>query len=76
MELIVEETIRLIIEIAIFLVLMVIFKYFYSKLKTNHSRILNPSEYPRRGTPIIETNILPNHDGILLCNHFIYPGIC
>ena len=45
MELIVEETIRLIIEIAIFLVLMVIFKYFYSKLKTNHSRILNPSEY-------------------------------
>lgn len=45
MELIVEETIRLIIEIAIFLVLMVIFKYFYSKLKNNHSRILNPSEY-------------------------------
>ena len=45
MELIVEETIRLIIEIAIFLALMVIFKYFYSKLKTNHSRILNPSEY-------------------------------
>ena len=73
MDLILKETIMLIIDIVIFFALMVIFKYVYSKLKNNHSRILNPAEYfPRRGTPFAETDILPNHDGILLCNHFIY----
>ena len=45
MDLILKETIMLIIDIVIFFALMVIFKYVYSKLKNNHSRILNPAEY-------------------------------
>ncbi|WP_407421999.1 hypothetical protein [Methanobrevibacter sp.] len=45
MELLYIEILEVLLEIIVFLILMVVFKYTYNKLKNNPHRLLNPKEY-------------------------------